>query len=83
MIQASLENLSETMVPRIILSMGASYVEAVACDKDASKKLHEFDYVVVKDALEIKTTGEGRGNCVPFPWVKECLVAGRFLPLKR
>lgn len=71
------------MVPRIVLCMGASYVEAVSNASAASRKLHEYDYVIVKDAAEIGITGEDLENCVPFPWVKECLVVGRFLPMKR
>ena len=70
------------MVPRIILAMGASFVEAVSCPDDATKKLHEYDYVVVKEQHEVRTVGKGAKKCVPFSWVKECLVAGRFLPAK-
>lgn len=73
------------MVPRIILSMGASHVEAVTDVKDASKKPYKWDYVVVKDGSEMKTV-DADDACeatVSFNWVKECLIAGRVLPVRR
>ncbi|KZT70132.1 hypothetical protein DAEQUDRAFT_668140 [Daedalea quercina L-15889] len=68
------------MVPLIILTMGASSVEAVPEAKYASSKdLSEYDYVVVKDSGDIGRVASG-ANCVPFGWVKDCLIAGRLLP---
>ena len=64
--------------------MGAERVEAVADPKHASSSqdLSKYDYVVVKEQHEVRTVGKGAKKCVPFSWVKECLVAGRFLPAK-
>ncbi|KAH9935032.1 BRCT domain-containing protein [Fomitopsis serialis] len=68
------------MVPRIILTMGASSVEAVPDVKYASSKdLTEYDYIVVKDRGDIGHVASG-SNCVHFGWVKDCLMAGRLLP---
>lgn len=69
------------MVPRIILAMGALHVEAAIGIKDVSRGLHSWDYVVVKDMSQIPVQ-QRTANCVPFPWVKECLVAGKLLPLR-
>ena len=73
---------STRMIPRIILCMGASRVEAVATFNDASHALDSYDYIVVRDAEEAKKASKARRitNCVAFPWVKECLIAGRLLP---
>ncbi|KAH9843071.1 uncharacterized protein C8Q71DRAFT_699731 [Rhodofomes roseus] len=69
------------MVPCIILAMGASSVEAVPDVKYASaKNLSEYHYVVVKDRGDIGRVASGP-NCVHFGWVKDCLIAGRLLPL--
>ena len=65
--------------------MGADHVEAVCDVKHASRKTIEYDYVLVKDAEEVKkfkTAGKGdRPPCVHIPWVKECLVAGKLLDI--
>ncbi|KAI0933134.1 hypothetical protein AcV7_004695 [Taiwanofungus camphoratus] len=73
------------MVPRIILSMGASRVEAVHDIKHASSSdLSQFDYVVVKefsDVARLTATLDFAEdvNCVHLGWVKDCLIAGRLL----
>jgi hypothetical protein len=68
-------------VPRIVLAMGAELVEAVVDHRHASADLSEYDYVLVKDAKEVKEyTGEGV-TCVHVPWMKECLIASQLLPL--
>ncbi|TCD63620.1 hypothetical protein EIP91_005171 [Steccherinum ochraceum] len=67
-------------IPKIILSMGASRVEAVASEKDASKASASFDYVVVKDPQEVEHFTSRGAKCVHFKWVKDCLIAGRLLP---
>jgi len=65
--------------------MGADHVEAVCDVKHASFKVFEYDYVLVKDAEEVKkfnAAGKGgRSPCVHIPWVKECLVAGKLLDI--
>jgi len=62
--------------------MGASRVEAIGDVGSASKALNEFDYVVIKDETELKPYLEEEDvTCVSFQWVKECLIAGRLLPL--
>lgn len=67
-------------MPRIILAMGAARVEAVYDLKSASSKPAAFDYVVIKDASDF--IKELRGSVtVHLPWVKDCLIAGRLLPL--
>ena len=69
------------MIPRIILCMGAERVEAVGCFDNASRPLGEYDYVVFRE-LDEATKAETRhlDTCVPFSWVKECLITGRLLP---
>ncbi len=68
------------MVPRIILCMGADCVEAVAEIAKASKALHEYDYVVVKENHTFTATQLKGANWVDFGWVKDSLIAGRHLP---
>lgn len=68
------------MVPRIILCMGASRVEAVAKLEHASRPLSKYDYVVVKDASNMDDPHLEGANCVHFGWVKDWLIAGRMLP---
>jgi hypothetical protein len=62
--------------------MGAARVEA-ACDvKSASTELCDYDYVVIKDASDYKPSlKKAEAVCVSFQWVKECLIAGKLLPL--
>ncbi|KAH9951479.1 hypothetical protein B0H21DRAFT_719142 [Amylocystis lapponica] len=70
------------MVPRIILGMGASSVEAVADVKYASQaELTLYDYVVVKEQSDVaRFAANGAVNCVDLDWVKQCLIASRLLP---
>ena len=68
------------MVPKIILCMGASKVEAVAMETDASQKLAAYDYVVVKEPHEVQHFTDKGATCVHFKWVKDCLTSGRLLP---
>lgn len=66
-------------MPRILLCMGASRVEAVADARYASHSLDEYDYVIVKEESDVGTLRIKRINAVHFGWVKECLVASRIL----
>lgn len=67
-------------VPRIALAMGASRVEAVADVRNASEKdLSNYDYVIMKG--ELPRTRLPRVRYVNVTWIKECLVAGRLLPI--
>lgn len=69
-------------VPRIVLAMGAARVEAATDVKSASQALAKFDYVVIKDASDLKPfLKEDDVTCVSFQWVKECLIAGQLLSL--
>ena len=65
--------------------MGADHVEAVYDVKHASQEMAEYDYVLVRDLEEVKkfnAAGKGgRPPCFHIPWVKECLVAGKFLAI--
>ncbi|KAI0065414.1 hypothetical protein BV25DRAFT_1821814 [Artomyces pyxidatus] len=65
---------------RIILCMGAAYVEAVPELRFSSRTdLTHFDYVVVKDLNSQKTGAEA--TWVSSQWVKDCLIAGGLVPL--
>lgn len=62
--------------------MGADHVEAVCDVKHAQRKIAKYDLVLVKDMEEVEKFNAGKGDlppCVHIPWVKECLVAGKFL----
>jgi hypothetical protein len=60
--------------------MGAERVEAAYDVKSASRELSE--YVVIKDASDYKPfLKKADTACVSFQWVKECLIAGKLLPL--
>jgi hypothetical protein len=63
--------------------MGASRVEAVTEVKFASQDLSAYDYVVIKDYSERpKDLPEDDDvTVVHVPWVKDCLIAGRLLPV--
>ncbi|KAJ8586088.1 hypothetical protein M405DRAFT_853446 [Rhizopogon salebrosus TDB-379] len=71
------------IVPWIIICMGASRVEAVTEVKFASKDLSAYDYVVIKDYSERPKDLPEDDNVtvVHVPWVKDCLIAGRLLPV--
>ena len=77
------QNESTRKLPSIMLAMGADHVEAVCDEKHAAYKALEYDLVLVKDTEEVKkfnSTKKGdQPSCVHIPWVKECLVAGKFL----
>ncbi|KAI0688628.1 hypothetical protein BC835DRAFT_1284298 [Cytidiella melzeri] len=76
---------SKRMIPRIILCMGASTVEAVADTKYARAQnlADHYDYIVIEPDTYPDITSRLRRleNCVPFTWVKECLITGRILPI--
>jgi hypothetical protein len=77
-------NTSQRLVPKIILSMGASRVEAVVEAKyAAAPDFALYDYIVVKDEQDVLDEDElPEGvHCVHFGWVKDCLIAGRVLPI--
>ncbi|KII88413.1 hypothetical protein PLICRDRAFT_110707 [Plicaturopsis crispa FD-325 SS-3] len=69
-------------VPRIILAMGAERVEAVTERKYVSDPTFEsFDYVVMRDGCNLLDDLPEDAACVHLNWVKECLIAGRILPI--
>ncbi|OAX38923.1 hypothetical protein K503DRAFT_740390 [Rhizopogon vinicolor AM-OR11-026] len=80
---ADTANEASRFVPWIIICMGASRVEAVTEVKFASKDLSAYDYVVIKEFCERpKDLPEDDDITVAHvPWVKDCLIAGRLLPL--
>ncbi|KAG6816444.1 hypothetical protein H0H87_005999 [Tephrocybe sp. NHM501043] len=66
---------------RIILAMGADHVEAVSDVVYASAPIHEFDFIVIKKDEDYRPeAGMTAEQTVHWNWVKECLVASRFLP---
>ena len=79
------QNDSTRKLPSIMLAMGADHVEAVCDAKHASRKMTEFDFVLVKGMEEVKKfNGSTKGElppCVHIPWVKECLAAGKLLDI--
>lgn len=79
------QNESTRKLPSIMLAMGADHVEAVYGEKHAAYKTFEYDLVLVKDVEDVKkfnSAGKGdRPPCVHIPWVKECLIAGKFLDI--
>ena len=60
--------------------MGARRVEAVTELKFASDQPSTFDYVVIKDVDHYVQELEDC-TAVHLAWVKDCLIAGRRLPL--
>ena len=67
-------------IPRIVLFMGASSVEAVADVKQASKRsLNDYDYVLVKDSPPLPLV-EG-AKYIDMEWLKNCLIANRIFEL--
>ncbi len=63
------------------MCMGAHRVEAVTELKHASVHLSDYNYVVVKDSCA--STLDIKGSVVvTWSWVKECLIASRFLHLE-
>ncbi|KAI0302130.1 hypothetical protein BC826DRAFT_987384 [Russula brevipes] len=68
-------------VPRIIVCMGATRVEAAPELKySSSPDLKNFHYVVVKDLHERPPAGGEK--YVSMEWVKDCLIAGRLFPVR-
>ncbi|RDB21264.1 DNA repair protein crb2 [Hypsizygus marmoreus] len=67
-------------VTRIILAMGAKFVEAVSELKYASAPVDEYDFVIIKELHHYGSQLEG-GTVVHWSWVKDCLIASRQLPL--
>jgi len=62
--------------------MGATRVEAVTEVKFASKDLTAYDYIVIKDSNERpKDLDPDDVKLVHVPWVKDCLIAGKLLPV--
>ncbi|KAI5116342.1 hypothetical protein M0805_009178, partial [Coniferiporia weirii] len=71
---------SSRTVPRIVLSMGAASVEAVADIKHASERdLTRYDYIVGKK--ELLQPFVRNATYVDVGWIKECLIAGRLFPV--
>lgn len=68
-------------MPRIIAAMGAN-VEAVADIRYAThaRELEQYDYIVRKDPSSLTDSEEGF-PVVDVTWIKECLIAGRLLPI--
>jgi len=67
-------------LPRIILAMGAKTVESVSDQKYASQELSEYGYIVIREPSHYSSDFD---DCqtVHWSWVKECLIASRYLPL--
>lgn len=58
--------------------MGAAKVEAITDTKQASGRMNEFDYIIVKER-SILGSFEPEGNVVvgDVAWVKQCLISSR------
>ena len=68
--------------PRVVIAMGATQVEAAADDSFASKRLSDYDYVVLKDTSEFERyESQSDATLVTYQWVKECLIARQLVPL--
>jgi hypothetical protein len=67
-------------VARIILSMGADRVEAVTELRFADHNLSDYDYVVIREPSHYQSAF---AECITvhWGWVKDCLIASRYLPL--
>ncbi|PPQ93283.1 hypothetical protein CVT25_015281 [Psilocybe cyanescens] len=67
-------------IPQIILAMGADIVEAVTDPRYATRQLKEYDYLVIREKHQYLSQFS---ECVTvhWTWVKECLIASRYLPL--
>lgn len=64
----------------IILAMGAEVVEAITEPRHASQALCNFDYLVIREPTQYSPKF---ADCtvVHWAWVKDCLIASRYLPL--
>ena len=60
--------------------MGADRVEAVTELKYADNNLSGYDYIVIREAIHYQPEF---AECltVHWGWVKDCLIASRYLPL--
>ena len=67
-------------VARIILSMGADRVEAVTELKYTTHNLSDYDYIVIREASHYQPEF-AECDTVHWAWVKDSLIASRFLPL--
>ena len=69
-------------MPRIIAAMGAD-VEAVAEVRHCAfaYELKQYDYILLKDPRLLPDTDDEDLPLVNVTWIKECLIAGRLLPL--
>lgn len=63
------------------MCMGAHRVEAVTELRYASVRLSDYNYVVVKDSCA-NTFDIKESTVVTWSWVKECLIASRWLQLE-
>jgi hypothetical protein len=61
--------------------MGAETVETVLTPTYASKRLEEYDYIVVRDNCSKHQDYADHPKVVEWTWVKECLIASRILPI--
>ena len=70
-------------VPRIVAAMGAASVEAVTDIRYASENISSFNYIVVKEPEKIAAALRDAQDVdiVDVTWIKECLIAGRLLPI--
>jgi hypothetical protein len=62
----------------IVLAMGAEKVVAV---HTLPKNLQEYDYVVLSTTFQCGAKRLPKDKTVTWEWVKDCLIAGRLLPL--
>jgi len=67
-------------VARIILAMGAESVEAVTDIQHASTGVSAFDFVIIREASHYFPE-LSNATTVHWNWVKDCLIASRYLPL--
>ncbi|TFK76283.1 hypothetical protein BDN72DRAFT_808621 [Pluteus cervinus] len=71
-------NEAANAITQIILCMGAERVEAATEVRYASRKPHDYDYVIVKDHPR---TSLKSPNVAAWDWVKNCLTASRLNPI--
>lgn len=67
-------------VARIILAMGAEYVEAVTDIQHATSGVSAYDFVIIREASHYSPELSD-ATTVHWNWVKDCLIASRYLPL--
>ncbi|KAK0483800.1 hypothetical protein IW261DRAFT_981913 [Armillaria novae-zelandiae] len=76
------ERKALTLCPLIMLAMGAERVEAHRKNSRcqlSNDTLRLADYVVYKDRKPTDPNLKGLTNLVDWQWVKQCLIAGKFL----